>query len=326
MVTFYICDNDRKEMRIVPSNCEMDFDIGGEYNDLEITGPLDLFSFGQWVVCFNTEYGALLEEIEVSTNETSETWKGNSVRKFLEQSIIEPPKGEDYRIVSGEANEIIRNIISGRFSGIFEVPDVDSGFTIKSYQFNRYCTVLDGLSAMLESVNAKLSITIIQGDSGEPFHINIQAVPIVDYSSTLEWSEDADEEVTLTENRRGINHLICLGSGELKDRQVLHLYALPDGSISENQYYFGLDEREQTYDYSSVESIDDLKNAGIQQFKSLINSKTMKVSVQDLDLNIGDLVGGRSNKHNISCIEPITEKIVKIKGEDIEISYKTKGA
>ena len=56
------------------------------------------------------------------------------------------------------------------------------------------------------------------------------------------------------EKRNGVNHLICLGEGELKDRVVKHLYVQKDGSIGEEQYYTGIEEITETYDYNSTEA------------------------------------------------------------------------
>jgi hypothetical protein len=39
----------------------------------------------------------------------------------------------------------------------------------------------------------------------------------------------------MTLNNSGVNHLICLGSGELQNRIVVHLYVDADGNISQTQ-------------------------------------------------------------------------------------------
>jgi hypothetical protein len=323
MVDFIVCDADKMEKGYLTSSAELDFDIGGEYNDCEVTVPLGTITWNDWIICPGTEYGALMEELSAATDDEDETWTGNSLREFLNEAIICPDAGQDYKIVSGDAHDIMRALVASLFDGLFEVPDVASGFTIKSYQFNRYVTVLDGVSAMLKTVGARIKIEIIEGAEDAPFSVQLTAVPITDYSGELEWSEDAHQ--TLTESRRGINHLICLGQGELKNRQVVHLYGWPDGSVSEKQYYTGLAERTKTYDYPSAENVDQLKSDGIKKLQELMNSKSMAVSVEDMELEIGDIVGGKSYVHDISMTAPITEKIVNIKDGEISISYKTEG-
>ena len=55
-------------------------------------------------------------------------------------------------------------------------------------------------------------------------------------------------------DKMGINHLICLGLGELKNRTVIHLYADANGVISRTQTQFGSDEVTNVYDYAGAET------------------------------------------------------------------------
>ena len=48
------------------------------------------------------------------------------------------------------------------------------------------------------------------------FLLYSSAVPIRNLSSEIEYSQDSKIAINLKESRRGINHLICLGKGELK--------------------------------------------------------------------------------------------------------------
>ena len=92
-----------------------------------------------------------------------------------------------------------------------------------------------------------------QGDVGSLGHVRLAAVPIVDWSDQLEYGQDNRVDFTTRDNQRGINHLICLGRGELADRLVIHLYLQPDGSIVDTIYYTGVEERTAVFDFSSAE-------------------------------------------------------------------------
>lgn len=127
------------------------------------------------------------------------------------------------------------------FAGSFSVPEIDSGIQV-SYQFERYVPLLSGISKMLEGCGAKLDIKLRQHQVG--FTVELQALQIVDYSENLEYGSDNNIQFTTTEAQRGINHLICLGKGELADRLVVHLYADAEGNVSEAQTFFGNDERD----------------------------------------------------------------------------------
>lgn len=321
---FIICDADRMEIMPLPETAEIDFDIG-DTNDVQITCSKSLLDFGMYVICPGTEYGALLEEASSITSESTEKWLGNAFRHFLQELIIEPPAGEDYRVVSGDAHDILHSLLDGAFDSMFIIPSEESGIYISSYQFDRYTDALTGIQKMLNQASARIQIEILQGGTNEPFSVQLSAVPVQNLSEEIEYSEDAKISITIQESRRGINHLICLGKGELKDRQVLHLYAQLDGSIAEKPYYSGLAERTAVYDYSSAEDLDALKASGIERLRSFMSSKSMTMSVRDVDMQIGDIIAGRSYEAGLKLQKPIVQKIVKISGGDAKIQYKVEG-
>lgn len=313
------------EVGTLPKNATMDFDIG-DMNDVEISCDRGLLNFGMWLICPGTEYGALIEETESITTEKIETWRGNTFRKFLQQYIIEPPDGQDYRVVSGDANDIIRQILGNAFGALFVVPEEPSGIEFENFKFDRYTDALSGFSKMLKQKNARISITIQQGGPNEPFSVVLSAVPIQNLSEEIEYSQDSRIAVTFQESRRGINHLICLGQGELKQRQVIHLYAQLDGSISQKKYYTGLKERTAVYDYPNAEDENELIESGMEELRNLMNVKKMQMSVNDTkDMQIGDIISGRSYDTGMYMQKPVIRKIVTVRNTKMEVEYKVEG-
>ncbi len=321
---FVICSADRMELRPFPDSGTMDFDLGGE-NDVEITCSRGQLQMGYWIMSPGTEYCALIEEMNVNTNSEEETWRGNAIRKLLEQYVIQPPSGQDYRTVSGDANEILESVLGGAYGGLFSFPGEPSKIEISSYQFDRYTDALTGFTKMLATKNARLEIKVIQGGPNESFEIQISAMPIQDLSQEIEYSQDSKVNISIEESRRGINHLICLGKGELKDRQVVHLYAQLDGSISQKQYYKGLQERTAVYDNNNAEDLNELIEGGTEKLQEDMNYKKMNLEIQDMDLQIGDIVGGRDYNSGLSLKKPVVQKIVKIESGTEEIEYKVEG-
>ena len=321
---FMIANANKMEEGELPDSFSVDFDIG-DTNDVEITCPRGSLAFGMYLICAGTEYGALIEESDSWTNSATETWRGNAFRKFLQQYIIEPPSGQDYRTVSGDAHDVFRQIIGSVYDGLFTIPEEKSGIDVGIYKFDRYTDALTGFTKMLKRVNARVNIEIKQGDANEPFSVILSAVSIQNLSSEIEYSQDSKIAINMSESRRGINHLICLGKGELKNRQVVHLYVQLDGSISQKKYYTGLNERTAVYDYSNAESIEDLTTKGKEQLVSLMGKKVMAMSVQDVDVQIGDIIGGRDYEKQIYLQKPVVQKIVKIEQGDLSIEYKVEG-
>lgn len=322
---FIVCSAEKMELNKISDSMSIDFDIG-DTNDVEVICERGNLDFGMYLICPGTEYGALIEEMDSWTNEVEEKWLGNSFRRFLQEFIIEPPAGQDYKIVKGDAHDVMRQVLNGAFDNLFTVPDTVSGIDVGTYQFDRYTDALSGFTKMLLRKNARVNIEIRQGGSNEPFSVVLSAVPIRNLSSEIEYSQDSKIAINLTESRRGINHLICLGEGELKERQVVHLYAQLDGSIlQDKKYYTGLQERTAVYEYSSVENIEDLIKNGTEKLQELMGKKAMGMNVSDVDLQIGDIVAGRDYLTGLYLQKPVVQKIVKVESGDITIEYKVEG-
>lgn len=300
----------------------LDLDIG-ETNDFQITisyGDWDgSFDFGKRIFIPGTEYGGIIKAIESATNTDQIHIKGYTWRGYLAHRFIIPPAGADYYTVSGELNEVIRQLVGD----IFTVPEISTGVSV-SYQFERFCSVEDGLTAMLASVGYRLDIKYVEyGTFGV---VEVQALPAVTYGHA-EFSQDSKVDFSSKDNRMGVNHLICLGTGELHDRLVIHLYADADGNISKTQTIFGIDEICEVYDNSGAEA-DTLESGGADKLKEKINSKTFAAAVKDvarMDLYLGDIVTGRDIVTGNTVTQPITQKTVKFEDGTFNIDYKIKG-
>lgn len=327
---FIIADPKGMELGNIPSHATIDLDLsyGADnkdgVNDCELTVEDDSISYGYYIFCPGTEYGGRVLDLKRNTSNRSKVWYFDTWRRMLGQSIIEPPVGEAYLNVSGDANAVLREVFSGRFGDFFTVPDKLSGIEV-SGQFDRYTTLLDGVTKLLKAHGAKIKISAIQGGPNEVFSVQVEAVPIVDYSEEIEYSQDNRVNLTIRDKRRGINHLICLGTGELTERMVRHLYVQEDGTIGDAQYYFGLDERVAVHDYPNAEDESELLESGKEKLESLMNYKKLDMSVDDLDLDIGDIVGGRDLDTGMYLAKPIINKVLKVKNGKETITYKVKG-
>ena len=220
-------------------------------------------------------------------------------------------------ILSGDAHDCIRYIIDRcGLSALFSVPESASGINIKSFQFDRYIDAYKGLRKMLASVDMLLHFSFNGG------MVMLSTEPKRDYSKNEEFDSDLiDFDMQKRENK--VNHLICLGGGELENRLVKHLYVDADGEISETQTFFGLDEYTEVYDYANVESEEELLKAGRERLRELHDTDSLKVDFEAEDdlYNVGDIVGAVDNVTGISIAAEITKKIVTIKDGRTNISY-----
>lgn len=307
----------------------IDAAVGGE-NTFEVKVSRkkwrEYLTFRNVLYVKNTEYGGIIGEVDTDTSSDTVSLLGYTWRGLLDKKIIQPPDGQDYRKVSGELNTVIGMLISGCFGNYFVVSKESTGVNVNNYQFERYCTLLYGIEKMLKSVDYKLQIKYIQQEQGQPGYIELAAVPVVDYSQQIELSQDSQMHFTLKNIKNGVNHLICLGKGELQDRQVVHLYVQEDGTIGKTQYYTGVEEIAETYEDTSSESAE-LEDKGKEKLQALMNSTTFSMDVETLgiDVEIGDIVGGRDYLTGMYAAKPVSKKIYRVNNGEVTLDYELKG-
>jgi len=306
---------------------DIDFDIGGENNfELALDYPSWNADFKQGALLYvpGTEYGGIIKDVEGMTETDQIFVRGYTWRGYLAHRIIEPPSGADYKTVSGELNAVIAEVIGNSLGSLFVVSDTDTGVTV-TYRFNRYVTVNDGLTAMLATKGYRLDIQYVQTETGG--YVQIQALPAGNYGSDIEISQDSRLNFMSRDYRMGVNHLICLGIGELAQRTVIHLYADANGNISQTQTITGLNEIVEVFDNPGADS-EVLLTTGTERFKTLLNFKSFQAAlkdVDDLDLYLGDTFTGRDYITGNVVTKPIVEKIVKRENGLFTVDYKIEG-
>ena len=274
---------------------------------------------GAVVYIEGTEYGGMVDGLKSNSGSETTTFIGRTWHGILNSKVIQPDSGENYFAVSGDAHEVLSSLIARiGLSGLFVAASELSGVNIKNYQFNRYCMAYDGIRAMLAANGAKLKI------KWENRSVMLYAEPIADYTN-----DPVDGDIApLSVERHGnkVNHLVCLGRGELANREFLHLYIDQWGRIGDVQYYTGLDEVADVYDLSNTESIDELRNSGIERLSKLRNNDKIEVSINEgveIVYDIGDMLSAIDYRAGNTAKATVIQKIVKINNGTISVDYKT---
>lgn len=308
----------------------IDFAVGSDENDYEIKIRRDRwderYAYGNIFYVKNTEFGGIIGRKKANTAEDTISLFGRTWRGMLDKKIIRPPSGQDYRKVSGELNTVLNTLVTEQFGDYFVVSQNDTGVSVTNYQFDRYCTLSAGIVKMLKSVGYKLHIEYIQQERGQPGYVELSAVPIVDYSEQIELSQDSKLNFVFNETKNGVNHLVCLGKGELKERQVIDLYVQADGSIDTTQYYTGIQEVAESYENTSSDS-EELEEKGRERLQQIMNSTAFSMDVETLnmDVEIGDIIGGRDYATGMYAAKPIAKKIYKVSDGKSSLEYEIEG-
>ena len=108
---------------------------------------------------------------------------------------------------------------------------------------------------------------------------------------------------------------------------VVHLYLQEDGSIGTTQFYTGLDDIQEIYDYSSVESEEELIKQGTERLRELTDNQQMQMDVAKIgvEVGIGDIIGGRDYISGTKMSKPVMNKIYKEEDGDVKIDYVVEG-
>lgn len=272
-----------------------DFDITtnteNPTNDFEITmklpkSPNDLYwtenGISTIVYVEGTEFGGEIKGADINIRDNTITYTGRTWRGTLDQYIIEPPSGQDYLIVSGNLADSLRLL---PMNPIIDVQDTE--YSGNSYQFDRYIPTFEGIDGLLTAAQENLR-TILVYDDGS---VKLSIVEARDLTNLIEISQDYNDKVSLSIKRdhNTPKHLICLGRGELHERQVVHLYADENWNVSTTPIAgaYPVD----TYDYSSSDA---LEADGRKQYAKLIaDHEQIDVSIDNLDIQLSDIIAAK---------------------------------
>lgn len=309
----------------VVAGCELDCEFGpGSRNSWQLECPADdapAMSDGSLLYCDGGEVGGVVDGIAPDTGEGTVTFSGRTWHGVLDGNLIAPAAGQDYKTVDGEANAAIGSLIGEMgISDLFAADPADSGVRV-SHQFGRpAATGYQGLVDMLAGSGAKLRTRF---DSASRKCV-LSAAPKGDYST-----EELDGDrisVKIERDWRPVNHLACFGSGELKDRIRLDLYADESGNVSKTQSIFGAKHRGAVYDYSSADA-EALEKDGKKKLEELQAADEIQVTLpDDSEYEIGDVVGGREPVTGIYTTATLTRKTVLIDGDgEMDVRYEAGG-
>lgn len=221
-------DETRKDLGVLQSY-NLDMAYGSDENNF--TCSVDrrdhCCSKGYFIYVEGEEYGGIVDRIRVNTETEQIQYKGRTWHGILENKVICPEEDNDYLILAGEANTVLQKIIDRiGLSSLFTASTEDSEIEIVAYQMDRYIYAYTGIKKMLKEFDAKLRVRWSNG------MIVLSAEPRYDYSQDEEF-DTSQVDFTLEKNFRPVNHIICLGQGDLKDRAVIHIFTDEYGGVQQ---------------------------------------------------------------------------------------------
>ena len=318
-----IYSNSDKEDIGVLKDYKYDLAFGSDENNFEVTvsSSNHVCDAGFFVYIENTEYGGMIDSVHVDSAKATVKYKGRTWHGILNSKVLQPDKNQDYLIVNGEANTVINELISRMgLSALFRVSSVSSGVNISNYKMNRYIEGYTGILKMLKEANGKLNVKFKGG------FVELSASPLIDYSQDEQFDTD-QISFKIQQNFKPINHVICLGKGDLKDRRVIHVYSDLLGNISGTQTLTGINEICTTYENSNTESDDELIKGGVDIIEKSFASNSVDFSFDSNEetFDVNDIIGAKELVTGTVVKAFISKKVVKIDKYSTSISYECSG-
>ena len=288
---------------------KLDIAYGADENDFELELSLDNHCCKEdnFIYIGGTEYGGIIDTIQPDTANNTVKYIGRTWHGILNSRIISPETGYDYYTVNGPIKDILEELLQVcQLDFLFEVGECEE-VEVDDYQF-RYTLLYDGICEMLSTVNCKLKM------SWENGRIILNALTLVNYALMDEF-DSSQLEFAIKKNYNLANHFVCLGTGDLKDRNVIHIftdkgggiqpYTVTDNPAQDSDYILdesrkvvnGLDEIVYKYDFSSAQTTEnylklkekpaDWDNNYTRYFKK--NNDSDEDGYTEIEKNIGDI-------------------------------------
>lgn len=294
------------------SQATLDWACGTDENDFELTiedpsAPEIERGWYFWIDGSDVGGRIVDRRVAVSGGVSTTTWIGQSWTGMLAAKILQPDANQDYLTVSGKLPDILKNLLKRiGLDSVFTVDSSDAS-TLSNWMFQnpRYVDAYTGLRTLLASCGRRLDFKT----SGNKILLGI--VPVQTITNTID-SDLVDFKAET--NRRAVNHLIGLGSQELKNRLVVNYFADATGVVSQTQTLVGADEVCATYDYSNAD-LSTLQSETQKHLQELQTGGSVEVTLSDEvgdGLRVDDKIVATDQASGVNVTAVVTKRIVKI--------------
>lgn len=226
---------------------------------------------------------------------------------MLAAKILQPEVNQDYLTVSGKLPDILKSLLKRiGLDSVFTVDSSDAS-TLSNWMFQnpRYVDAYTGFRNLLASCGRRLDF------QAKDNHILLGITPVGIITNTVD-SDLVDFKAET--NRRAVNHLIGLGSQELKNRLVVNYFADATGVVSQTQTLVGADEVCATYDYSNAD-LGTLQSETKKHLQELQTGGSVEVTLSDEvgdGLRVDDKIVATDQASGVNVTAVVTKRIVKI--------------
>lgn len=301
----------------------LDCEISAEQLDFVLRVPRAAAAYlkpGALVYCDeDTEFGGLLTRIGVDSASDTLEYYGLTWRGILAKKIIRPESGQAYRSYTLSDQKTASAIVTE----LLQASELDTLYQIAStsdyvaFQFDRYCTLLDGIEKLLRKSGKRLQCSYAPAQGR--VLISARTPRVIDPADY----PDGSVHLKLTKDYYPTTHVIGLGRGELASRDVYDVYLSDGGNPVTTRHYTGLEDMQEVYDYSNAESTAELQKGSAARLLEAQKNTGVELEIKDVSVTIGDVVQGTEPLTGESIEKEITGKILNMTEHDHTITFTT---
>lgn len=321
---------------------KLDMAIGKDENNFELVVSKDVdLEIGSYIYFENTEYGGIIDSLQIDTNLESIRYSGRTWHGILDTHAIinlleQPNNFKELLSKSITDNNLDTDFI---YESIDLIDEVNFQVIIEwnKWYYGIYRLIFKIIKKIRNSNDINLKIKMYYAN--KKIYLSIVRAKIYDENENLQNNET---QLTLEKVYNTVNHLICMcrenHDGSISDRKTFNYcinqnneicILLAPGEVNpgklpiiNNLYYIGMKEIVEIYEYPSVDTYEEIEESCIEKFEDLLNvDKVLFKLSPNIEYDIGDIVEARETMKNILVRGIIMKKILTVVDGEIKINY-----
>lgn len=262
---------------------------------------------GDFIWLDGTGAGGVIDSIGILADSTLKTYKGRTWFALLADKIVEPPAGEDYRIVGGTASQMLTQLVRSagleayQPGGLFTIKNT-GGANLGTFQVDRYVSLWAALVKICNQYQQKLAVYC----DGSRLFLSLSDPVTVS-------ADERTASLSIDSGTASPTHLIGLGAGKLASREICHRYITEDGQITTSPPATGWQDITQTYEITDKKG-DDLIKATEKKLKELQSTGggDIKFRGDMASVEPWDIINAQDWNTGISLQAGVKKKIIKV--------------
>ena len=306
-----------------------DFAWGNSENDFSIDVAGDnVPEVGSMIYAEGSDLGGIVTGYKSDVGAEAFSIVGHTWTGVLNRHVIGPDYGQAYLTLTGDVTECVAQLIARAGMGdLFVVNPSQVGVRVTHTFTGSQSATQQDTGRYMGCWAAVWQLLLETGCKTRFAWSDKLKRVVIDVTKRKDYTDNESQMVGVAmvgiTTQRVTNHLICLGKGELANREIVHLYADIQGNVSKSQTIYGINEIAETYNQSSAETAELIKN-GTKHLKDLWKKSqqvTIKSNSTAQPFDLGDVIGGVDARSHVTAQAVVTKKVASFKQGQMTYTY-----